>query len=80
MDIEKLSNLAISESGFIFDPSTGSSYSCNETGLLIVNAVKNGKTPPEVVSEITEAYEVSYEEAERDVMNIIEQFRSNNLI
>ena len=80
MDIEKLSNLAISESGFIFDPSTGNSYSCNETGLLIVNAVKNGKTPSEITAEIVEEFEVSYDDAEIDVMNIIEQFRTNNLI
>ncbi len=80
MNIEKLNNLAISDSGFIFDPATGNSYTTNETGLLILNTIRKGENPSFISDLLTEEYDVSKEEAEHDVMNILEQLRSNNLI
>ena len=36
-------NIAISETGFIFNPSSGDSYSTNPIGLEIINLMKNNK-------------------------------------
>ena len=33
-------NIAVSESGFLFDPTSGESYSLNEQGLEILNLMK----------------------------------------
>ena len=33
-------NLAISENGFVFNPTTGDSFSVNEIGALIINEIK----------------------------------------
>ena len=36
-------NIAISESGFVFDPDSGDSYSMNPIGLEILTMMKEGK-------------------------------------
>jgi PqqD family protein of HPr-rel-A system len=41
-DPEELKALALSETGFVFDPRTGHSYSLNPTGLAILAAMKEG--------------------------------------
>jgi hypothetical protein len=50
MDRDKLAVLAVSESGFIFDPVTGHSYTANATGLRILELLKTGKEPDEIRS------------------------------
>jgi hypothetical protein len=80
MDIAKLHNLAISGTGFIFDPVTGNSYNTNETGLFIINNLKANKSIYEIAHEMTEIYEVPIETAEMDILQIIESLRSDYLL
>jgi len=75
-----LKRLAISAEGFIFDPVTGSSFTTNETGLFIINALKEEKKEEEVVQMLAENFEVSKEEASRDLVDFIEQLRYYGLI
>jgi hypothetical protein len=42
MDISRIEMLAISDTGFIFDPRTGHSYTVNATGLTVINELKRG--------------------------------------
>ena len=73
--MSRLSRLAINDEGFIFDPETGNSFTVNETGLLVIKLLKEGKSEEEVVSALKEEYEVSEEEARRDLLDFIEQLR-----
>ena len=78
--MEQLKRLAISEEGFIFDPVTGSSFTTNSVGLFIINAMKEGKKEEEIVELLTKNFEVSEEEAARDLTDFIEQLRHYGLI
>jgi len=78
--MNRLSQLAINEEGFVFDPVTGESFTVNQTGLLILKGLKEGKSQEDIVKEITENFEVSEEEAQRDVIDFIEKLRSYMLI
>ena len=40
MNIKK--SIALSDSGFVFDPSSGDSFSTNPIGLEIINQLKEG--------------------------------------
>lgn len=66
-----LKRLAISESGFIFDPETGHSFSVNETGMLILKALKNDQSLEQILQFITDSYEISARDAERDLIEYI---------
>ena len=78
--MNRLSQLALNEEGFVFDPLTGESFTVNQTGLLILKDLKEGKSQEEIIKDITENFEVSEEEAERDLIDFIEKLRSYRLI
>jgi len=40
----QLGTLAISDSGFVFDPNTGNTYAVNATGLAVLRGLKSGRT------------------------------------
>jgi hypothetical protein len=74
-------NLAISDTGFMFDPSTGNSFSANPTGLAILQLLKSEKSEDAIVDSITEEFEVDRMQAERDVRDflmLLQKFRLNN--
>lgn len=56
MNIKK--NLAISETGFVFDPSTGDSYTLNTTGLEILQMLREGKSQEMIIQRMTADYDV----------------------
>jgi hypothetical protein len=37
-----LADLAVSDTGFVFDPFTGTTYTVNSTGLCLLHAFKEG--------------------------------------
>jgi hypothetical protein len=51
-------NIAVSESGFLFDPGTGESFNLNKTGQLIVKLLSEGKSESEIMETVMERYDV----------------------
>ncbi len=51
-------NIAVSESGFVFDPTTGDSFSLNRIGLEIIEMLKQGKPDGEILSELLQKYDI----------------------
>lgn len=71
-------NIAISESGFVFDPTTGESFSLNPVGLEIIQLIKSGKLYEEITHIITEKYDVDPDTFERyfyDFVATLKQFQ-----
>ena len=74
MKIKK--NIAVSESGFVFDPSTGESFSLNQVGLELVELLKQGKGFDTIKKEVLEKYdvdEISFEKYYYDFINSLNQ-------
>ena len=65
---EVLSRLALSDSGFVFDPVTGNSFSLNGTGLAILRRLQRGESLERVVATLQEEFAVAPQAAERDVI------------
>lgn len=80
MEFQKLHNLAISDSGYIFDPASGNSFTANETALFIINKLKSGKSSEDIAVALTDEYDVDSGAAEQDTITVIELLRSNNMI
>jgi hypothetical protein len=80
MDKDRLSVLAISESGFIFDPTTGHSYTANATGLKILELLKSGKEPDEIKDALLEEFEAAEDDLSVDVNDFIENLKKYFLI
>ena len=80
MELDRLKALAISDSGFIFDPSSGHSFTTNTTGVDIISVLKAGTDPGDIAPLIHETYEVSPDDAERDVADFVDGLRKLMLI
>ncbi len=75
-DPETVGRLALSDSGFVFDPVSGRSYSVNATGLALLRLLQK----PTGVAEVVEALQGQFEGAaailERDVIEFASVLRS----
>jgi len=83
MDIQtlQLRDLAVSDSGFVFDPMTGHSFTVNPTGLCVLQGLKEGLGPEGIVQRLTNGFELeSGEDAVRDVQDFIMQLRECGLV
>ena len=72
---ETLRRLAISESGFVFDPVSGHNFTINETGLDILRQLQQRHDFAELLQHLQENYEVDAQELERDVIEFIGMLR-----
>ena len=71
-------NIAISDSGFLFNPSTGDSYSVNPIGQEIIKLLKEGKTEGQVKAYILNSYMTDNDAVEKDIYdfkNMLETYK-----
>lgn len=80
MILTALKNLALSDTGFVFDPSTGNTYTLNETALYIVRLLKDDKSKEDIIESLLNSYDVSKDEAERDFSDILIQLTEFGLV
>jgi len=74
------SNLAVSDSGFIFNPSNGDSFSTNTVGAELIRLLKDGKNLADIKKEITSKYEVEPTVFEKDYEDFISQLQDHFLV
>ena len=70
-------NIAISDTGFVFNPTTGDSYSINQVGQEILGYLGEDKSKDEIISLMTSEYDIdatSYEKYFIDFLSMIRQF------
>jgi PqqD family protein of HPr-rel-A system len=71
-------NIAISESGFVFDPTSGDSYMLNSVGFEILNLLKEGKDQKTIIQKLLEKYDVEKSVLERyffDFLGLLKQYQ-----
>ncbi|MFM7021865.1 MAG: PqqD family protein [Flavobacteriales bacterium] len=69
MTIKK--NIALSDSGFVFDPSSGDSFSTNPIGLEIIKLMKSGKSDEEIKKHMTSTYMIDDNTFEKDFYDFV---------
>jgi PqqD family protein of HPr-rel-A system len=72
--------IAVSETGFIFDPTTGDSFSLNPSAAEILNLLKDGKNEKEIKKEIMAGYDVDESTFERSFLDFMAMLRLYNMI
>jgi hypothetical protein len=80
MDTRKLKDLAVNESGLIFDPSTGDVFTSNSTGVMIISCLKEGKDVSGIKEDVCAAYDIDGETVEKDVFDFLSQLGTCGLI
>lgn len=73
-------NIAISETGFVFNPSSGDSFSTNPIGIEIINLMKEDKTPEEIKQYILATYEIEATTFEKDFYDFSQVLKQLHLL
>jgi PqqD family protein of HPr-rel-A system len=71
-------NIAVSDTGFVFDPTSGESYSINREGQEIMSLLKKGKDPEQISEIMCKEYEIdpaSFEKYFYDFIGMLKQFQ-----
>jgi PqqD family protein of HPr-rel-A system len=75
-----LKNLAISETGFVFDPTSGATFTLNAAGLFVLQALRDGKRLDDVVQDLRESFDSVTVDAKDDVLDFVERLRQHGLL
>ncbi len=78
MNINK--NIAVSDSGFVFNSTTGESFSVNPIGVEIIEMLKQEKTIEEINQNIAERYNADLVTIDKDVSDFIDLLKQYSLI
>jgi PqqD family protein of HPr-rel-A system len=76
-----LSDLALSESGFVFDPRSGATFTVNPTGRLVIEALREGRSRDEIAGRLHERFGVpDGAEPGRDVDDFLRLLAQQGLV
>lgn len=72
-------NIAISDSGFLFNPSSGDSYSVNPIGQEIIQMLQEEKAEQEILNHILEEYMIDESTVEKDLYDFFNMLKNYKL-
>lgn len=78
MKIKK--NIAISESGYVFNPSSGESFTVNPIGIELVNMIRDEKSYEEISRTMLAKYNTDNDTFEKDYQDFIGLLKSYQLL
>ena len=73
-------NIALSENGFVFNPSNGDSFTLNNTGKEVLMLIKEGKTINQITGLMEVKYDVDRISLERYLSDFMNDLSVNNLM
>ena len=73
-------NIAVSESGLLFNPVTGESFSVNPIGIEVLGMIREGKGQEEICAVLTERYTADKITIERDYHDFIDLLAHHHLL
>ena len=73
-------NIAISDSGLVFNPVNGESFSVNPIGVEIISRLREGKSSGEINKEILDRYSVDKDTIDKDLQDFIGILVHHNII
>ncbi len=80
MKEQALVNLALSENGFLFDTTSGNTFTLNKTAGLILKGLIAGMSPETISEDLSEFFDVPYEMVSGDVQQFIHHLGKINVI
>jgi len=73
-------NIAISDSGFIFNPATGDSFSTNNVGLEIIRLLKEEKKKEVIIKNVREKFLIDEATLDKDLVDFLMMLRNYQLL
>ncbi len=79
-DTKRLGDLALSDTGFAFDPYSGSTFTINATGVSVLLAMKDGLAPDAIVERLRATFDARAADVRRDVEDFTALLRQHGLV
>lgn len=76
----RIKDIAINETGFVFDPFSGGTFSLNATGQVIVKALRDGLSQPEIVARLRSEFDGVTAKLDEDVQDFMRTLREFGLL
>jgi hypothetical protein len=70
-DTSRLKDLAISETGFIFDPMSGATFTANAAAVCIIHALREGRRRGEIIARLKNAFSTDHADLDSDLGEFI---------
>ncbi|MCD6332856.1 MAG: PqqD family protein [Bacteroidales bacterium] len=80
MDIQIKPSLQISDQGTLFDPETGDTFTLNESGLILIKMLYEGKDPETIFLSLSQSFNLTRELFDRIVIDFKSMLKSFNLL
>ena len=75
-----LQNIAVSDNGFMFIPTTGETFTLNKIAKDFINLIKQGKDFHSTLNEFSEKYDVDKNTLEKDFNDFINQLKNFKIL
>jgi hypothetical protein len=73
-------NIAISDSGFVFNPASGESFTVNTVGIELFNYIKEGKSYDEIRDLVLDKYDTNEATFDKDYQDFVAILEFNHLL
>ncbi|MHC4860419.1 MAG: PqqD family protein [Planctomycetota bacterium] len=82
MDVlTRLKDLAVSDSGFVFDPYTGATFTVNPTGRTVLEGLKEDRSRDQLIAALKESFETRDEDdLHRDLDEFVRLLREHDIL
>lgn len=78
--MQRIKDLAINDSGFVFDPYSGATFSANAAALVVLDALRRGLGRAGVVDALASRFDASADDLARDVDDLVQSLRLYGLV
>ena len=76
---EQLQHLAISPSGFVFDPMTGATFTANRSAMVLLEGIRDGKSLEELTNTLEKGFEQRGADLRRDVLEFVRSLQDEGM-
>jgi PqqD family protein of HPr-rel-A system len=77
--MQKLNQLAVNTEGFVFDPSSGESFTVNPVALAVLNGLRDGLKPGAIAKKLHAEFEGCPADVETDIRDFMGQLKNLKL-
>lgn len=78
--LANLKNLALSETGFVFDPCSGAMFTTNAAGREIIEALRDGLGREETAKRMALKFDLDGHDQYQDIDEFVEVLRANSIL
>ena len=79
-DRQRLNELAISDTGFVFDPLSGATFNVNAAGLTLLDGLKAGLGRAGLIERLEARFEIGSADLDRDLDEFVTLLREHGLV